>query len=145
MAVLSREQVEDAKNCIQCCTCSCNDLLDGGCFAHRNNYIDTIKHLQAELEMWHNEALEAQKEVMKKCEELVLLSRELDRRELEHEKARRAVEVEFRETLDFMNSTVRVIEQERDRLAKMCCDMCINAPDIEYCKDNCYVKGGRGR
>ena len=90
--ILSREQVKSLRRCAQgeFVFLSCKDCAayEDGCLSEATHYIDTIEHLQAEL----------------------------DRRELEHEKARRAVEMEFRETLDFMNSTVRLIEAERDRL-----------------------------
>jgi len=92
--ILSREQVEMYRQCYGRDCTKTEEWADDcvGCkYRHSGDIpdlFDTIEHLQ----------------------------QESDRGELEHEKARRAAEVEFRETLDFMNATVQVIEQERDRL-----------------------------
>ena len=69
--ILSREQVENIKTCLSCgsldchTTLGCKIQLEIKCTKNTENLIDTIRYLQ----------------------------QELDRRELEHEKARRVIEV----------------------------------------------------
>jgi len=122
--ILSREQVENIKTCLSCgsldchTTLGCKIQLEIKCTKSTENLIDTIRYLQ----------------------------QESDRRELEHEKARRAVEVELLDekninesllqykklteqglrpgviwngdTVIRMIDKLKAVEEERDRLKK---------------------------